>query len=96
MKQKTEHLLDQARQIMGDDADFFIIAHKKDKCGAVAHGNTDTIAQAIFSCMHNPGNPIGATMYRIIKLNVMNILKSPSPYALDLIDTINSILPDNE
>ena len=63
---------------------------------AVAHGQADTIAYAIFSCMHQPNNPIGQTLYRIIKLNVKNILRNPSLFANDLIDTIESILPEDE
>lgn len=96
MKQKTEELLKKAQQIMGDDSDFLIIAHKDGQCGAVAHGETDNIAQAIFSCMHQPNNPIGSTLYRIIKLNVMNMLRNPSIYAKDMLDSIDLIIPDNE
>lgn len=89
MKQKTEELLKKAQEIMGEGADFLIIAHKDGQCGAVAHGDTDTIAQAIFSCMHQPDNPIGQTLYRIIQLNVTNILANPSPYANGLRFDIN-------
>lgn len=96
MKQKTEELLKQAQQIMGEDSDFLIIAHKEGQCGAVAHGETDNIAQAIFSCMHQPNNPIGQTLYRIIKLIVLNTLRNPSPYATDLINVIDQALPDDE
>lgn len=81
MKQKTEELLKKAQEFMGEGSDFLIIAHKDGQCGAVAHGDTDTIAQAIFSCMHQTDNPIGQTLYRIIQLNVTNILANPSPYA---------------
>lgn len=96
MNQKTEKLLEQAKLIMGDDADFLIIAHKNGQCGAVAHGETDNIAQSIFSCMHQPNNPIGQTLYRIINLNVANMLRNPSPLAGHMIDTINNILPEDE
>ena len=89
MKQKTKELLKKAQEIMGEGSDFLIIAHKEGQCGAVAHGDTDTIAQAIFSCMHQPDNPIGQTLYRIIQLNVTNILANPSPYANRLRFDIN-------
>ena len=84
MKQKTEELLKKAQEILGEGSDFLIIAHKDGQCGAIAHGDTDTISQAIFSCMHQPDNPIGQTLYRIIQLNVTNILTNPSPYAKSL------------
>ena len=81
MKQKTEELLKKAQEIMGEEADFLIVAHKDGQCGAVAHGETDIIAQTIFSCMHQPDNLIGQILYRIIQLNVTNILTNPSsPY----------------
>lgn len=90
MKQKTEELLKKAQEIMGERSDFLIIAHKDGQCGVVAHGETDTIAQAIFSCMHQPENPIGQTLYRIIQLNVTNILANPSsPYVNSLRFDIN-------
>lgn len=91
MKQKTEELLKKAQEIMGEGSDFLIIAHKDGQCGAVAHGETDTIAQAIFSCMHQPDNPIGQTLYRIIQLIVTNILANPSPYARSLNFDINLV-----
>lgn len=96
MKQKTEELLKKAQEIMGDESDFLIIAHKEGQCGAVAHGDSDTVAQAIFSCMHQPGDPIGQTLYRIIKLNVINMLRNQSIYAKDMLDSIDLIIPDNE
>lgn len=95
MEKKTNKLLEQATMIMGQEADILIIAHKDEQCGAVTHGNTDNIAQAIFSCMHQPDNPIGQAIYRIIKLNVMNILANPSPYAVNLTESITNILPED-
>lgn len=98
MEQKTQRLLEKAEKIMGKDADILILSHTNGKCGAVTHGSTENIAQAIFSCMHQPNHPIGQVLYRIVKLNVMNILNNPSPFAGDLIDAINNILsnPDEE
>lgn len=96
METKTNNLLREAKKIMGEDADIFIISHKDGQCGAVTHGKSDNIAQAIFACMHQPNNPIGAAIYRIIKLNVMNMISNDSPYSADLLQSINSILPDDE
>lgn len=96
METKTNNLLQKAEKIMGKDADIFIISHKDGQCGAVAHGNSDNIAQAIFFCMHQPNNPIGAAIYRIIKLNTLNIISNESPYSADLIQSINSILSKHE
>lgn len=96
MEQKTQKLLEKAEKIMGKEADILLVTHNDGQCGAVTHGSTDNIAQAIFSCMHQPNNPIGQVFYRIIKLIVLNILSNPSPYAGDLLDAINNVLPDND
>ena len=81
MEQEIEELLKKAQEIMGEGSDFLIVTHKDGQCGAIAHGKTDTIAQTIFSCMHQPDNPIGQILFRIIQLNVTNILTNPSsPY----------------
>lgn len=94
MEKRTNELLQKAIDIMGQDSDLLIIAHKEGQCGAVVHGGTGNIAQAIFSCIHQPDNPTGNSLYQMIKLNAVNILKNPSPYAIDLIDAINNIIPD--
>lgn len=96
METKTNKLLQEAKGIMGEDADMFIISHQQGQCSAVTHGNADNIAKAIFSCMHQPNNPIGMAIYRIIKLNVMNIISNQSSYSADLLNSINSIFPENE
>lgn len=91
MQNKTNKLMEQAKKIMGENSDFMIICHKEGHCGAVTHGDTETIAQAIFSCMHQPDNPIGQTIYRILKMNVMNIITNPSPYTVDFVDTLATL-----
>ena len=94
MEQKAQKLLEKAEKIMGKDADMIILSHADGKFGAITHGSTENIAQAIFSCMHQPNHPISQVLYRIIKLNVLNILNNPSPFAVDLIDAINNVLPN--
>lgn len=94
MEKRTNELLQQAEEIMGQDVDLLILAHKDGQCGAVIHGNADKIAEAIFSCMHQPNNPIGQALYGIIKQNMANILGNPSSFAVDLLKTINDVLPD--
>ena len=37
METKTNDLLREAKEIMGKDADIFIISHKEGQCGAVTH-----------------------------------------------------------
>lgn len=96
MENRTNQLIKKATEIMGDDADILIIAHKDGKCGAVCHGSTDNVAHAIFSCIHQKNEPISKVLYRIVKLNVMNIISNPSPYAENILDSITSILPDDE
>lgn len=94
MEKRTNELLKQAEKIMGHEADMIIIAHKDSQCGAVIHGSADKIAESIFSCMHQPNNPMGPALYGILKQNIINIIKNPSPYAIDMIETINDVLPD--
>lgn len=96
METKTNELLQEAKRIIGEDADILVIFSEQEKYASAVKGNTDNIAKALFSCMHQPGNPIGAAIYRIVKLNVMNIISNESKYSDDLIRSINSILPENE
>lgn len=96
MDKKTNKLLEKAKEIMGKDADILIIAHKNGQCGAVIHGNTDNVTQAIFSCMHLPNNPTGMALYHIVKLNLMNILHNKSIFAMDLINSITKMLPEDD
>lgn len=96
MENKTNELLQEALQIMGNDSDLLILCHKNEQCGAVIHGETYKVAQTIFSCIHQPGNPTGQALYEMIKLIVVNILRNPSPFAQNLIDTINNVIPDED
>lgn len=96
METKTNELLKEAKRIIGEDADMLIVFDKQGKYASAVSGNVDNIAKSIFTCMHQPGNPIGAVIYRIIKLNAMNIISNQSQFSADLIQSINSILPENE
>lgn len=96
METKTNKLIQEAERIIGEDGSMFIIFSKNKKYTSATRGNIDNIAQAIFCCMHQPNNPIGAVIYRILKLNVMNIISNQSQYSADLIQSINSILQENE
>lgn len=96
MKKKIDELLKQARDIMGEDADYLIIARKDGQFGAAAHGSAEDIAEAIFSCMHNTKDSMSQALYRIIKLNVMNIMGNQSCFSYDLVNTLESIFPDHE
>lgn len=96
MKEKTNNLLQKALEVMGDNSDILIIAHKDGKCGAVVHGSNDTIAQAIFACMHQPGNAIGTALYQILRLNAMNIVGNNSKFASDLMNSIIQAMPKDE
>lgn len=94
MEEEINKLLEKAMEIMGDDTDIMIITHKDGKCGAVLHGDTDKLAEGIFSSIHHPG-PLGQSLYRIIKLNTMNLLSNPSPYAVNLSESIVNTLPES-
>lgn len=93
MKQKIGKLSELANEILGEDSEYLIITHKNGKCSAVAHGQTDKIAEAVFSCMHQFSSPLGKPLYHIIKSNALNILRNPSPFTQDLISRIENALP---
>ena len=94
MEQKTNELLEQAIQIMGEDADIMIISHKNGQCGTVIHGSVDNVAQSVFACMHQPDDKVGNAVYRIVKLNAINLFTNPSPYGQDLMDSIEEAVDD--
>lgn len=91
--EKFDKLIGKAKLLLGEDADFMIIAHTKNgMLSAATHGNTEEIAQSLFANIHNTTNAVGQTLYRMLKLNVMNILNNPSCYAQDLMMAINNVL----
>ena len=94
MEQKTNDLLQKALQIVGEDSDIMIILHKEGQCGAVVHGSIDNNAKALFACVHQPNNKIGEALYRILKLNVINLITNPTPYGQDLVDSLNRMAED--
>lgn len=93
MEKKAKKVLEQAIKIYGDDTDILIIAHNNGQCTSALHGNGEKIADALFSCMQNTNGPIAGEIYRILRLNVMNILYNPSPYAMNLMETIINMVP---
>lgn len=96
MKEKTNELLKLAKEIYGEDCDLLIVSRLNDHCSAVSHGATDRIAESIFGAILTPGNPLAPVLYRIIKLNVENIVRTPSPYAVDLLESFNKVLSEDE
>ncbi len=96
MKQKTNEILEKGKEIYGEESDFLIISHVDGQCGAVTHGKTDAIAESYFAAMHIPGNELAPVLYRILKLNVENILRNQSAYTVDLINTITKALSTDE
>lgn len=96
MEQKTNELLKRAKEIYGEDVDFLIISHQNERCGGVTHGDSDKIAESIFSAIHTPNNSLGPVLYRILKLVVVNTLKNSSTFTVDLLNTINTTLSEDE
>lgn len=91
--EKFNKLIGKAKLILGEDTDFMIITHTKNgMLGAATHGNTEELAQSLFANIHNTAEAVGQTLYRILKLNVMNIFNNPSCYAQDLMMSINNVL----
>ena len=94
MEKKTNDLFEQAIKIMGEDADIMIITHKDGCCGSIIHGAVDNIAQAVFACIHQPDDQVGNAVYRIVKLNAINLLTNPTPYGQDLSDSIEEAVDE--
>lgn len=92
MEQKINELLKEAFRLMGEDSDIIIIAHKGKQCASVLHSSTDNIAKSVFSFIHQPENKIGQSLYRILRLNVLNMVSNGTAFANDLIDSINDLI----
>lgn len=92
MEEKVNELLNEAFRIIGEDSDIIIIAQKDGKCGSIIHGSVDNNARTVFSFIHQPNNKVGQALYRILRLNVMNILGNWSPFADDLLESIDSLV----
>lgn len=96
MDKKIAKLSEKAAQILGDDADYIIIAHKDGLCGGSARGSIDNIAQAFFALLHQQNGDLSKAAFRIIKLNAMNIMANPSPYAAELSEGISNAIPGEQ
>lgn len=94
MDKQISKLNEEVAKILGNDADYIIIAHKNGQCGGSARGDINNIAQAFFALLHQDKGELAKAVYRIIKLNVMNIMANPSPYAIDLSQSISNVLPE--
>lgn len=79
---------------MGKETDIMIIGQKDGECCAIAHGNPDEIAKALFYCMHDPNSAIGDVLYRILKLNTQNLLKNPTNRSVDFVEMIIGNWPE--
>lgn len=91
MEAKVNQLLQEATKFFGENSDIMIFVHKDGQCGSVIHGSIDNNARSLFACMHQPDNEIGQAIYRILKLNLLNVISNPSPYAKDLVDSIAEV-----
>lgn len=95
MDKKITKLNNQAAKILGEGADYIVIAQKDGQCGGTIRGNVENIAQAFFALIHQD-NELAKAVYRIIKLNAMNIVKNPSPFAMDLSEAISNLIPETD
>lgn len=96
MDKKITKLSKKAAQILGEGVDYIIIAHKDGQCGGSAYGNIENIAQAFFALLHQQNGDLAKAVYRIIKLNAMNIVANPSPYAMDLSNALSNLVPETD
>lgn len=94
MENSVNNLLIEAIRTFGEDSNITIIVNKGDKCGTVIHGNIDNNARAMFACLHQQNEEVSKAMYRILKLNVMNIITNNSPLAEDLLNSIEVSLAE--
>lgn len=95
MDKKITKLNNVAAKTLGDGADYIIIAQKDGQCGGTMHGNIELIAQSFFALLHQD-NDLAKAVYRIIKLNAMNIISNPSPYAMDLSGALSNLVPETD
>lgn len=95
MDKMIEKLTKQAAKNLGAGSDYMIIAHKEGVCSGSVYGNAENLAQAFFALIHQD-NDVAKAVYRIVKLNAMNIISNPSPYAMDLMSAISNILPETK
>lgn len=95
MNKKIDKLNKSAAKTLGDGADYIVIAHKEGQSGGTIKGNVDNIAQAFFALLHQD-NDLAKAVYRIIKLNAMNIINNPSPYAMDLSNALSNLVPETD
>lgn len=96
MDKKITKLNKKAVEILGDGADYIIIAHKNGQCGGSARGDIDNIAQSFFALLHQDNGELAKAVYRIIKLNAVNIMANQSPYTIDLSKSITNVLPEGD
>lgn len=96
MNNKITTLSEMAEQVMGPDADYIVIAHKKGQCGGIVKGNIDNIAQTLFALIHQQGEDLSKAVFKIIKLNAMNIIANPSPYAAEFLAALTDVTPKDD
>ena len=94
MEEKTNQLLAQAKKIMGNDADVMIVVHKNGQFSSTLSGNHENIAMAIFTAMHTVSSNVCEALFRILLLNVTNIIRNKSMYMTRLITAINNVMAD--
>lgn len=94
----TKKLNKAAKPLFGESTDALIIVHDNGQCGVALHGDAENIAQSLFTCMHDKESDSAESLYRIFKLNLMNILNNPSKYKLDIMNLIANFIQreDNE
>lgn len=98
MEDNIKNFLEKIQGELGQDADYLIMAFKNENGYIGANGSIDVIAQAIFNCIHDPDNPYREVLYRIIALNVENIIRNVgvSEFASPLIEIIDKALSYDE
>ena len=91
MKDKLEKLRKKADKILGDDADYMVVAMNGDMCGTSLKGDAESVAQGIFATILTEDSELSLPLYSIIKRVVVGLLSSETPHALDLIDAMMAV-----
>lgn len=95
MEEKFNKMILRSSKAMSEKTDYLIVSYLDGLMGTTVKGNVNNIAHAFFGTMLKPGDPIGEVLFKILKLNVINILKNETEYANELLTAINNALEDD-
>lgn len=96
MEEKLKKCVSEAFESFDNDMDVLIIAHKNGKCSATINGDESEVAKSIFALMHDRESYMAPKLALIMKLIVKNTLANQSPWAVDLMKSINDLMSEDD